>query len=498
MHQDQERRMRHADRVSTRGSVLILSYFVITVLLGLAIPQTMRALSSTRLESLYKGERQARHLAEAGLDNAMSLLRNGQIVPSDSTMTCRWDALPATCPGPTGNLTQAPISMTSGKLEASVAGPDLAAASPMDRVFHIRARGTTSSESNIQRLLEAKVELDPAPLFAQAVFAWDTVQSIYLNLGAVIDSYNSTLGPYGGANIAANGDVETNRDLADGMSVFIGSEIRGKALFNGLAPGETIASGGGLITGAAQPQLTPKPTYNVMRPPGQPASCSSLTPLSLATDTTLAGAGPFCFTSISTNGHSLTFSDYAQLYVQGTVDVSNGGQLKWHAGTIESGNFYVSPSGLGTGGLVEVTGKTSWYVTGDVRLDNGARLNANTKLPNLFRLYGRQTSGEMVYVDHGSKFYGVIYAAGPDVPPPGTPGGMAVRIDNGSELFGAVIAPRVLVIGAGSFLHYDEALKTVKDFPLWSVPKFSVGTIPPSSKRATVKFKSVRFCGPVC
>lgn len=127
-------KMSSARRVRLQGSVLVLSYFTIVVLLGVAIPQTMRSLSSVRLESRAAGEVSLRQIAEAGLDEAIQVLHTraffgfpgatgaaedaantnyqaggmgvGTCTPPPPGWTLQWDCLPSTTvlPGyPSGN-----------------------------------------------------------------------------------------------------------------------------------------------------------------------------------------------------------------------------------------------------------------------------------------------------------------------------------------------------------------------------------------------------------
>lgn len=58
----------------SRGSVLLLGYFVVVVMLGIAIPQTMRSMSGVRLEQRFANQQQLAHAAEANLDQTVRTL----------------------------------------------------------------------------------------------------------------------------------------------------------------------------------------------------------------------------------------------------------------------------------------------------------------------------------------------------------------------------------------------------------------------------------------
>lgn len=87
-----------------RGSIIIASYFLIAILLGLAIPQTTRSLSSVRLETRYLDRVQLGHGVESGIDQALRYFRNqpnfGDTTNAD-VPTCTmagfadWDCMPA-------------------------------------------------------------------------------------------------------------------------------------------------------------------------------------------------------------------------------------------------------------------------------------------------------------------------------------------------------------------------------------------------------------------
>ena len=72
----EDSRLSTVRRLASRGSVLILSYFVVAVLLGLAVPQTMRSVSSVQLESRAVNDRQLWMLAEAGVDHGIKILKD--------------------------------------------------------------------------------------------------------------------------------------------------------------------------------------------------------------------------------------------------------------------------------------------------------------------------------------------------------------------------------------------------------------------------------------
>lgn len=77
----------------SRGSVLIMTYFVMVVFLGLAVPQAMRSIQSLQLESRYVVNKQFFHASEAGVDYVMTT-----ILPANASFGDLTDTSVPACP----------------------------------------------------------------------------------------------------------------------------------------------------------------------------------------------------------------------------------------------------------------------------------------------------------------------------------------------------------------------------------------------------------------
>lgn len=478
-----------------RGFMLLTALFVTSVLLLIAIPQTMRSLSSVRLEQLYVATQQAWYLKEGSFDNALRLLASGACVPPTGTTYTF-----ANCPALAATGMAGPDTAYDAQITAPTAG------SP-STLFRVQASGTSQG---VTRRLEAAVERRSSALFRGALFASD-----WIKVGrdptdpAFIDSYDSSKGAYrqiiaGLENVSESGHVETNRDDVSGIEVQTAASIRGTAVYDGSPPqsGPFLGFGGGTITQGVAAQPNPEPSYASLTPPPAPAVCTDITAqvAPLVVSRTFSGPGPFCADHIRSslaldNGRScisppchLTFTDPAALYVRDGIVFAAGGKLVWNRGTIVSG--FVSVGGVGS--RVDVSGKTDWYARDSFTLAFGSSLNTTTKIPANFRLYMSPGTTQGVPISRvhiatlpgygygPGEFYGVIYA--PE---------QSVWVNNGSQIFGSVIGRGVLVEKSNlalpgdppSAIHYDEALKNVTDFP--------GGTGGPSGS-AVVTVKAVR------
>jgi len=458
---------------------MILGYFLLVVTLGLSMSQSMRSLGGLRLDSRYVAQQQTRHLAEAALDNGMrQLLTNNACIPGPA---------PDQRTSPACPLAQNPAVGPNTSYTATITGPQ----NPALPIYQLDASGTNAG---ITQTLRAMVLRESAAPFPDAVFAEGNIN---VTFGSRIDSYDSALGLYnadlgGGVfNVGSQGNLESNTGLVTvhDNNVNGPSTVAGTVIAN-LTPAET---NGGIITGTPEYTVQPQDIYYPPPvPPAEPVCSSELGNLSLGADRTYPTPlkpGPiFCADSIDLNGHVLTFTTpNAQLYVRGQFKSSIGpadSRLVWHSGTIRTGALYLddySPEGD-----VHISGKTDWYVVGQVNLLNGADINNNTKVVEDFRLYVTKTSPmalETVDIRGvATDFYGLLYA--PE---------MHVEVDIGPHIYGAIVSSTTDVEN-GSYVHYDQALRFVTDFPAWLVPL--VGGPSGTPKVAKVAVKAMRFLYP--
>ncbi len=89
---------------ASRGSILLVSYLLVAILLGLAVPQTMRSMSSIQLEPRAADDLQLRQLAEASITDAIRVLR----MKENADLGYFYDKGPASDPASTSQFPCSP------------------------------------------------------------------------------------------------------------------------------------------------------------------------------------------------------------------------------------------------------------------------------------------------------------------------------------------------------------------------------------------------------
>ncbi len=440
-----------------RGSVLVVSYFVLSILILLSIPQTMRSLSSVRLEQRFVDVRQSWQLA----DGAIDAVARGMLAGTIPT--------PTSCPTPSV-ITLSPTQIGAMSYTGTIEAPSCSAISPMDRTYKMTM--TSTGPLGSQKTFEAMVELTHSPM-RRAVFSNGSL--VIGTDNEFTDSYNSTTG------IVCNqvtqsppcrGDVETHSDAPGAIQIGTQSVIAGTAFTRNGAVGSvnpsysvSCPSPGPCIQ--AQPDSTA--TYQSKAPPARPPCLNDgiHTKSSLVTYSSpglFTDNNYYCFDGglAITGNNALTFQNVPQLYVGPPgLSATSDASIHWYntnPTTVQTNNLTVS----GTGGL-QITGKTDWYVTGSVSL---AAHGVNSGgIPNNFRLYVRPdpthinpitgtTTDSVSISGSGNDFYGVLYA--PELP---------VTMDLAAQLWGAVVANTFSMSGHAAHVRFDEALLNVTDLP---------------------------------
>jgi hypothetical protein len=128
--------------------------------------------------------------------------------------------------------------------------------------------------------------------------------------------------------------------------------------------------------------------------------------------------------------------------------------------------------------VVTIDGDVTLYITGDFYMDQNSRLdiavgaslqiilgggsfemdqsstiNNLSKDPTKFVIFGTNSFTGEIYIDQGSEFYGAIYAPK-----------ASVELDQGDGFYGAIIAKDIL-FDQDTVLHYDKALEDLEILP---------------------------------
>jgi len=251
-----------------------------------------------------------------------------------------------------------------------------------------------------ERMLEVMVE--GKSVFAEGIFGR---QLATVNGGSVVDSYDCTLGPYGGANIGTEGKVRSNGDITLAGATTV---IHGNATAGG-----SVKIGTGTLTGTSTNNATPL-TFPPVAPCGLSYSSGS--------------------------GITLPAGD--------TYNPATG-ELRGNSGatiTIANGTYCFSRITLNAGSSLQVNGPVNIYLTDRSDMSGGTVVNTSHMASNL-RLYSSGVgNSQKVSVSGGSDAYMGIYAP--------TAG---VALSGNSDFFGAIVADSIETIG-GTDIHYDKCL----------------------------------------
>ncbi len=349
--------------------VVSLIFTLLLALMGATV--LMRAVSENTLSTRSRSQYVALHLAEAAVDRAAINLRT----PTDLTD----DVTSGTLPTGSFSINTPPTSVATN-------------------IWKITAHGTAGSDTvNV----EGVFRLTPQSIFQWAMFG---DERITVSGNATTDSYDSSLGVYGGANSGHDGDVGTNATTAGGVTVSGSIFVDGQ-----IAVGPGVANPTTVVTGYDPSFITGTPKVVSM---GTPVSMPSVTvPAGLTcndytvngnTTTTLA-PGTYCYHDLKLSGNStLTSTGVVTIYLTGSL----------------------TASGNSTFGVINDPTKVTLLMTSnaDATIDQGS-------------------------VTGNSNFYGAIY--GPDAD---------FNITGNAEIFGSIIAQRVTMSG-NAYIHYDESLK---------------------------------------
>ncbi|MGE5309030.1 MAG: hypothetical protein ACM3OC_08090 [Deltaproteobacteria bacterium] len=396
--------------MNNRGVALILSFMVILVLTIVGTALIMRSVSENNNSQVYLGTHKAFWLAEAGLANAVWALKN------NSTGCYQ-------CANPAVNCTSNSCGGASSKcLSRTLTGGDF------DVIINaslITATGSYPARTDsVRKTRQLTLAYSANSNFDFAVFAKNKV--VLLN-NALVDSYNSGSGLYGGSNIHWSGNVGTNSNAVADITLGNNAVVRGSA---STGSGGTISlDNNALISGTV--------SHNNNRPLASVTVPETLTTLSNLgtmtvpnyTSVTLNG-GDYKYTSITmANNGTLTINGTVNLYLTSTssaIDFNN------------NCNIVISPGA-----------QLVLYVDGVLDVKNNSCFNNGTKLPANLQVYSTYSGSNGVNINNNGNFYGAVYAPDTDI-----------ILANNVACYGSFVGKSV-DLSNNADIHYDEALSQV-------------------------------------
>jgi hypothetical protein len=399
--------------VSSRGVALVLVLAVVAMVFVLSAGYTAQQVVSVQLARNLSNRTQARMIAEAGLEMALAY------VGADAN----WKT--AKTPGAWATN----ISLANGVF--SVRGD---AGQDPNGSGVIVGNGSFTADPTQSLTLTSIGTFKEANWASQAVVtpSGSRVSSgvvvsttVSISGGSALDSYDSTLGPYGSGNSGSNAHVATNSTQAGAVALSGGASLKGSV---SAAPGAIVATvvsnNWCTYTGTTtiMPSTIPIPAITVPNLGGTPAAV------------TYGYAGA----TVSSNLHasSLTLNGGGTVKISGNVVI------------VVDGAFNVS-----NGATLEVLPNSSLkvYCSGGIALNGGTTSTAGVDGQNLDRLTLYNVGATTVTLSNGSKLNGVVVSPN-----------AAVSVTGGFNLCGAVIA-KSLTIDNGSFFHEDVRITNGTD-----------------------------------
>ncbi|HEC69137.1 MAG TPA: hypothetical protein ENI31_02475 [Candidatus Omnitrophica bacterium] len=391
-----------------KGVGLILVFLIITILALFSTALLTRTISENNLAKRYQQSLKAFWLAEAGVQKALWELNYGD--------WSEWDT------DEEGNKVLASYPLGGwGEFSVSVSGvgtnqPTITSSG------HI----PTVSESNISRSLLVKTAPQTQPLFTHAGFG---NTSLTMSGNGKTDSYDSSLGPYGGDNIGSNGDVGTNGTSAGAITLSGNAQVNGDA---GTGEGGTVS-----ISGNAE--VSGEITDNINRELPLVSSMDGYTSAQSLTDKGSYSLSGNSSDTISESGKydSISLSANSKLYIEGDVvlyTTSSSTALNI------TGNAQI---------IINSGSSLTIYTDGKCQIAGNGIVN-NTTTPSNLQIYSTYSgSSNGVKVSGNGDLYGAIYAPETEV-----------KITGNGDIYGSVVGDTVKVTGNGD-LHYDEALANI-------------------------------------
>ncbi len=405
------------DRTTSRwskksGTSLILAFFMILTLSVLGSSIFLRSIAEGRLSQRYYASSQAFWLADAGIQRSLWELNYNSCAGfiSSTSVAC------TSCSCGAGSKTLA-ASITGGDYDLTLNSTNTS----------VTAVGSYPSRSATNKTTRSvSVTLGGAALYAYGIYAKGAID---INNNALVDSYNSGSGSYGGANIATNGSVGTNDTTSNAIDIGNNATIKGNV---STGSGGTIDAGSGVTITGTQTSTNNR-TLSSVTVPSSLTGLTSSGALTLSNNgSTVITAGSYKYSNISTgNNCTITISGNVSLYLTSTSSaLSTGNNMTF---TITSGS------------------NLTLYTDGRLDFSNNSIANANAT-PSSFQIYSTYSSSSGsagVEFDNNGTVYAAVYAPDTDV-----------DLNNNVTFYGAVVGRTVDLANNVNF-HYDEALSSI-------------------------------------
>ena len=261
-------------------------------------------------------------------------------------------------------------------------------------------------------------------LFSSAAFAGSkTGYGVTMSNSSYTDSYDSSVGAYGGSNKGSNGDVGGNADISMSNSAYINGDVSTGPSGSFNDPNNTYHSGGAVThtNNVSLPAVT-VPSVLIVLGSGGAVNLSNSGTMTL-------NSGNYKYSTVNiSNSATLTINATTapvNIYLTGStssINISNSAQI-----SIPSANKY----------------PVTFYTDGGTTISNGSIIN-NSYTPANLVLYN--TSSNAISISNSGNFYGAIYAPS-----------ASVSMSNSATIYGSVISNSLTMSNSGT-IHYDQSL----------------------------------------
>lgn len=506
-----------------RGVSLLIALITLFIVSILATGVIFVTRTETATTANYTELAQARYAAEAGVQSTVNWLRNHYTAPTNfapfSTSTipvncasgCTSNGSPVVLSAISGVSSNYPDSTVASAYNSALSNQvlpgltnayystsaTLVAMTPgsgiswlggnggVPQTWQITSQGTVAGIRTATVQVVATYEQTGTPLFNYAVATTYTgCKSIYFAGTDYTDSYNSSIGPYGGTNVQASGaDIASNGNVTLASGANIKGTIYDDSITTGACPAGITSSGSYAGTSLLSTPLSYPLPWGCATTPCYPTPLPPTTAQAVSTGcASIPGCTSKGSTVIYDNGSKTTVNQFSLAPGNyGNLTIANADVVYMSAGTynvnslifskdgqivVTSGPVVLNVAGQGfasSSNVVNAGGLAGWNMCSNGlpgNVDQYGQANCPTGPP----VSGTPTSGgpisgipsnfQIVYAgaaniaSTGSPVCSVIYAPNADVPITGAAVGY----------YGAIISS-TFTEASKAPVHYDTALK---------------------------------------
>jgi hypothetical protein len=390
-----------------QGFILVTSVIVTLLMLLLVGPFLFQLSADNKSNKKTSKSLVALSLSEAGIERAIWEINYGDI------LTWEGDSSERTL---TISDFQTSYGNVIGDIEINVTNPE----GEYPVIESIGKVSLTGSQELIAKSTMVVLEEVPSSLFDYAVFGGNGC--VDLSSNSIIDSYDSSLGSYGGFNIGFMGNLGTNASGYGCIDLGSNSEIYGNAVSGAGSNPEIdiIIRGNAQIHGEVKSLSDPKVLSSVLAPEGLAPMGDYY--LDGESSDTISTSGEYASFRITSNAR-VTITADVTLYITGLFSMESNSQLEI---------------------ADDVTAII--YLGGSFVQESNTSINNLSEDPTRLMVFGTDSfTGEMDW-NSNSSFWGALYVPDADV-----------RFCSNTDFYGSIIS-KSFNLNSNARIHYDEAL----------------------------------------